>query len=154
MKGVRYLSVTCLALLVAVGAGVTVLDRNVEAQGAPAYRNIPLWPRPFPDDSWVIGSVTGVATDAQNNVWVVHRGADSLESNEKGMVLAQPSSSVCCMPAPPVLKYDPSGKLIASLYTRSSATCSSLTVGKTKVTTPGPASGETLAEPISAATPE
>jgi DNA-binding beta-propeller fold protein YncE len=86
----------------------------VEAQGAPAYRNVPLWPRPFPDDSWVIGSVTGVATDAQNNIWVLHRGTDSLENNEKGMSLAQPSSSVCCMAAPYVLKYDPAGKLIAS----------------------------------------
>jgi hypothetical protein len=45
-----------------------------QAQSPPAYRNIPLWPRPFADDSWVLGSVTGVATDAQNHVWVVHRG--------------------------------------------------------------------------------
>ena len=74
MKRINYVGASCLALLVAVGAGVAFLDRSVEAQSAPAYRNVPLWPRPFPDDSWVIGSVTGVATDAQNNVWVVHRG--------------------------------------------------------------------------------
>ena len=30
--------------------------------------------------------MTGVTIDAQNNVWVVHRGNDSLEANEKGMI--------------------------------------------------------------------
>jgi hypothetical protein len=110
---------SCLALLVAIGAGVALFDRPAQAQGAPAYRNVPLWPRPFVDDSWVIGSVTGVATDAQNNVWVAHRGNESLEANERGMIpvpggQGQPSSSVCCMAAPFILQYDPNGKLINS----------------------------------------
>jgi len=90
-----------------------------QAQSPPAYRNIPLWPRPFADDSWVLGSVTGVATDAQNHVWVVHRGNESLEANERGMIpvpggQGQPSSSVCCMAAPYVLEYDADGRLISS----------------------------------------
>ena len=80
----------------------------------PAYRVVPLWPRPFHDDSWVLGSITGVTVDAQNHVWVAHRGADSLETNEKGMVIAQPSSSVCCTPAPPILEFDASGNLVSS----------------------------------------
>ena len=73
-----------------------------------------MWPRPFHDDSWVLGSITGVTVDAQNHVWVAHRGADSLETNEKGMVIAQPSSSVCCTPAPPILEFDASGNLVSS----------------------------------------
>ena len=119
MKRFNYAGATGLALLVAIG-GVTVLDRTTEAQaGAPVYRNVPLWPRPFVDDSWVIGSVTGVATDAQNNVWVAHRGNESLEANERGLIpvpggQGQVSSSVCCMAAPFILQYDPSGKLIGS----------------------------------------
>src|SRR5262245_12611402 len=52
MKSLRYLSAILVVLLVA-----TVL---AQAQSAPTYRNIPLWPRPFADDSWVLGSVTGV----------------------------------------------------------------------------------------------
>ena len=76
---------------------------------------MPLWPRPFPDDSWVLGSITGVTVDAQNHVWVAHRGADSLETNEKGMVTRtqrRPTrvSSVCCTPAPPILEFDAAGK--------------------------------------------
>ena len=86
MKRFNYAGATGLALLVAIG-GVTVLDRTIEAQtGAPVYHNVPLWPRPFADDSWVVGSVTGVATDAQNNVWVAHRGNESLEANERGLI--------------------------------------------------------------------
>ena len=120
MKRINYVGASCLALLVAIGGSIVLLDRPVEAQGgAPVYRNQPLWPRPFVDDSWVIGSVTGVATDAQNNVWVAHRGNESLEGNERGMIpvpggQGQPSSSVCCMAAPFILQYDPSGKLINS----------------------------------------
>ena len=68
----------------------------------------------------VLGSVTGVATDAQNNVWVVHRGNDSLEANERGMVpvpAGRPPtvSSVCCMAAPFILQFDPAGQAVEQL---------------------------------------
>jgi DNA-binding beta-propeller fold protein YncE len=116
MKRFRYVGASGLAFLVVVGIGVAALNRSAEAQGAPAYRVVPLWPQPFRDDSWVIGSITGVATDAQNNVWVVHRGNASLEGNEKGMLNIPPaaaaSSSVCCISAPVVLQFDAAGKLL------------------------------------------
>src|SRR5438093_8515739 len=107
-----------LALLVAA-VGATMIEQAAGAQGrgpsgAPNYRVVPLWPQPFHDDAWVLGSITGVTVDAQNHLWVAHRGADSLENNEKGMILPQPSSSVCCTPAPPVLEFDASGKLVGS----------------------------------------
>src|SRR5437870_1918034 len=117
MKPIHYLATTGLALLLAI-VGLTTFDHVTRAQGrgaagAPNYRVVPLWPQPFQDDSWVLGSITGVTVDAQNHVWVAHR-ADSLETNEKGMVLAQPSSSVCCTPAPPILEFDSAGKLVSS----------------------------------------
>ena len=106
------------ALLVGAGIALLMPGHALVAQApggaAPSYRVVPLWPRPFPDDSWVIGSVTAVATDAQNHIWVTHRGADTLENNEKGMMLNPPSSSVCCMAAPFVLQFDGSGKLLSS----------------------------------------
>jgi DNA-binding beta-propeller fold protein YncE len=107
-----------VALIAGVFGAMTV-DHDLRAQGrgaaaAPAHRVVLLWPRPFQDDSWVLGSITGVTVDAQNHVWVAHRGADSLENNEKGMVLAQPSSSVCCTPAPPILEFDANGHLVSS----------------------------------------
>src|SRR4051794_41656282 len=115
MKPIHCLGTTGVGLLVALAgsgtAGHGVAAQGRGAAGAPAYRVVPLWPQPFPDDSWVLGSVTGVAVDAQNHVWVAHRGADSLQNNEKGMILTPPSSSVCCTPAPPILEFDSAGKL-------------------------------------------
>ena len=117
MKRLRLLAGIALAFLVAAVALSTFVQQSAEAQSAPSYRNVPLWPRPFADDSWVIGSVTSVTTDAQNHVWVSHRGNESLEANERGMVAAPgglPSSSVCCTAAPFILEYDTAGNLVSS----------------------------------------
>jgi DNA-binding beta-propeller fold protein YncE len=107
-----------LALLVVFGAWLMGVDQTVAAQGrggagaAPRYTVQPLWPRPFPDDSWVIGSVTGLAVDSQNHVWVSHRGFASLEANERGMMNNPPTSSVCCFAAPYVIEYDANGQYL------------------------------------------
>ena len=97
-------------------AGLIVLGAVVLTQTsrAPKYGVEVYWPRPFTNHSWVLGSITGVTVDAQNHVWVVHRGNDSLENNEKGMALTPPSSSVCCTAAPPVLEFDQAGQLVSS----------------------------------------
>jgi DNA-binding beta-propeller fold protein YncE len=86
----------------------------VFSQARPSYRVDPWWPRPFADQSWVLGSITGVTVDAQNHVWVVHRGGDSLEANEKGMMLTPPSAALCCRSAPQVLEFDQKGVLVSS----------------------------------------
>ena len=107
-----------VGLIVMAASPAIVIDRPVSAQGrgaagAASHRVSALWPQPFPDE-WVLGSVTGVATDAQNNVWVAHRGNDSLEPNEKGMVAPPggvPTSSVCCVAAPYILQFDAAGKI-------------------------------------------
>ena len=103
-----------LALLVAV-AGVTVSEKIVIAQGrgGPALRVAALWPQPLPNHE-VFGSVTGIAVDAQDHVWVVHRGADSLEPAEKGVTLSPPTSGICCVAAPFVMEFDPAGKMVSS----------------------------------------
>jgi DNA-binding beta-propeller fold protein YncE len=93
----------------------TVIEPTVSAQGrasAPAYHVQPFWPQPL-QDHWVFGSITGVAVDAQDHVWVVQRGADSLEGNEKGMMVTPPTSSVCCTAAPFILEFDSAGKLLS-----------------------------------------
>lgn len=98
---------TLTALIMVAAAGAAALAQ------APKYQNVPLWPQPFPNH-WVIGSVTGVTVDSQNHLWVVHRGADSLEGNEKGMMANPPTSKLCCAAAPFVLEYDAAGKLLSS----------------------------------------
>jgi len=101
-----------LTLLVAGAWAATQMP--VETQGRPNYRVDPWWPRPFTNQSWVLGSITGVTVDAQNHVWVVHRGGDSLEANEKGMMLTPPSAALCCQSAPQVLEFDQKGVLLSS----------------------------------------
>jgi DNA-binding beta-propeller fold protein YncE len=98
-----------VALVCAAGSGA-IAQRG----SAPAFEVERLWPQPFPAaKAWILGSVTGVAVDAQDRVWVVHRGVDSLQTNEKGPTL-QPWASSCCFAAPQVLAFDATGKLVAS----------------------------------------
>ena len=117
MKRMSRLSVTASALAVAGAFTLTAIGPTVLAQGrgaaAPVYRVDPLWPQPL-SNHWVFGSITGIAVDAQDHLWVVHRGADSLEANEKGMMLTPPTSSVCCTAAPFVLELDAAGKVVSS----------------------------------------
>src|SRR5437773_11255189 len=100
MKRTQVIALAVLGLLTASGA----------AQAPPTYRVVALWPQPLPNH-WVLRSVTGVAVDGQDHVWVTHRGADSLEGNEKGMMASPPPSSLCCAAAPSILEFDAHGKL-------------------------------------------
>jgi len=102
MKRTPIIALAVVALLTASGA----------AQGPPAYRVVPLWPQPLPEH-YVLGSVTGVAVDAQDHIWVTHRGADSLEGNEKGMMATPKTSVLCCTAAPFILEFDTAGKLLS-----------------------------------------
>jgi DNA-binding beta-propeller fold protein YncE len=103
-----------LGLTLLVGAAWASMHMPVATQARPSYRVDPWWPRPFANQSWVLGSITGVTVDARNHIWVVHRGADSLEANEKGMMLSPPSASLCCQSAPQVLEFDQKGVLVSS----------------------------------------
>jgi DNA-binding beta-propeller fold protein YncE len=97
-----------------VCAVVALLAVSARGQGgAPTLQVNPYWPQPLPNH-WVFGSITGVAVDANDHVWVVHRGADSLEGNEKGMMLTPQTSTKCCVAAPFVLEFDPDGKVVSS----------------------------------------
>lgn len=116
----RTLSIGAIVLVGLLAAGLDQLPvqsalfaQGRGAAGPPSPRVDPLWPQPLPNH-WVLGSVTGVAVDAQNHVWVTHRGADSLEGNEKGMMATPPTSTKCCTAAPFVLEFDTAGKVLSN----------------------------------------
>jgi DNA-binding beta-propeller fold protein YncE len=115
MKRTLCVWATFVAVCAAVAAAAVVCEQRVIAQAAaaPRYQNVPLWPQPLPNH-WVFGAVSGVAVDAQDHVWVVHRGPDSLEANEKGMMNTPPTSSVCCVAAPAVLEFNQAGVVLSS----------------------------------------
>src|SRR5215471_14758026 len=115
MKRSLFCSALMIGALVAAGVGRVTAQRGGAAAGAaPKYEVEVLWPKPFPvAKHWILGSVTGVTVDAQDHVWVVHRGVDSLQTNEKGPAL-EPWASSCCFAAPQILEFDSAGTLLSS----------------------------------------
>jgi len=92
--------------LAVVGLGASVLSFAARAQpGAegrvPQLRVDPAWPKPLPN-RWLMGQAAGVAVDAQDHVWVLQRPR----------TLTEEPRSLCCVPAPPVLEFDPTGNLL------------------------------------------
>jgi DNA-binding beta-propeller fold protein YncE len=95
----------------AIGA-IVALAAAQSAQ-APTFQVDPFWPKPLPN-SWLFGSITGVAVDARNHVWVVHRGASSMTlRTEIGLAASPPTAEFCCRPAPFVLQFDPAGNVVS-----------------------------------------
>src|SRR6186713_565632 len=76
---------------------------------APAFVVEPFWPKALPN-GWVLGATIGVAVDAKDNVWVIHR-PQTVEDNLKAAAVTPPVGT-CCTPAPPVLQFDRDGNLI------------------------------------------
>ena len=69
-----------------------------------------MWPKPMPNH-WVMGNVIGVGVDTKDNVYIIHRGAGSLEAKEI-YATTNPPSSDCCVPAPPVVEFDAAGNFV------------------------------------------
>ena len=98
------------AAIAALLAGCGTPTTGARDDGAaPRYRVDADWPAPLPD-GWILGQVSGIATD--DHVWMLQRPG-SLTEDERGATLSPPQST-CCAPAPPVLEFDASGKLLRS----------------------------------------
>ena len=86
---------------------------GAQAPQTPTFQVEPFWPKPLPNH-WLFGSITGVAVDSRNHVWVVHRGAASLNARtEMGLATNPPTAETCCSPAPAVLQFDPGGNVVS-----------------------------------------
>lgn len=70
---------------------------------APSYAVDAAWPKPLPN-RWLVGAVVGVAVDARDHVWIVHRPS-TLQPNETRSIWRA---------APPVLEFDPDGNVVSS----------------------------------------
>jgi DNA-binding beta-propeller fold protein YncE len=98
-----------------IGAALTFALAAATAQGpqVPTFQVDPFWPKPLPNH-WLFGSITGIAVDAQDHMWVVHRGASSLNARtEMGAATDPPTAEGCCVPAPQVLHFDRTGKVVS-----------------------------------------
>ena len=114
----KWVSIKSVGATIAVGLGVLTLlgpqapVNEVQAQGqtvqAPIFEVDPLWPKALPNH-WLLGMTIGIWVDDQDHVWIVHRGASTLHPNELALDL---KNGECCTSAPPVLEFDPAGKLV------------------------------------------
>ena len=98
--------------LLALGCGQAIMERRAEARAAmlqaPRFEVDPLWPKPLPHH-WLLGMTIGVWVDDQDHVWIIHRGASTLNENERALDL---KNGECCTAAPPVLVFDQAGNLV------------------------------------------
>lgn len=109
----RLAGVVFIGVLIALGITQSVIERTVAAQArgavqAPRFEVDFAWPKPLPNH-WVLGNAIGVWADERDHIWIVHRGSETLANNEKGLEL---KSGDCCAAAPPVLEFDPDGRLV------------------------------------------
>ncbi len=110
----KHLYIALIVALSTLWGFVTVSHAQVSAriEGAvngPKYSVDPYWPKPLPNN-WILGQVSGVAVDAKDNVWLIHRPL-TVSDDEKGATLT-PKRSKCCVAAPPVLQFDRQGNLL------------------------------------------
>ena len=70
----------------------------------PVFRVDPFWPPELPND-WILGQASGVAVDARDHVWLLHRPR-TLDARQRG------EHGMCCVPAPPVIEFAPDGTVV------------------------------------------
>ena len=113
MKRTFYVGAAGLVLLIGLSVASVLVERKAAAQAtgvqAPRFEVDPMWPKPLPNH-WLLGMTIGVSVDAQDHIWIIHRGG-SLDPKE-AYGLTNPPGSSCCLPAPPVLEFDEEGNLI------------------------------------------
>ena len=81
------------------------------AQQAPELVFDPTWPKDLPNN-WKLGGVTGLALDADENIWLYNRPND-LTNIELHAELDAPLA-LCCVRAPSMIHLDRSGRVLGS----------------------------------------
>ena len=98
-----------MSALTALGLALVLSSAQTSRQLIPQFEPDPLWFEALPN-KWVTGQVGGVAVDSHDNVWVIHRPS-TIPDGEKAASLNPPQAE-CCIPAPSVLQFAPSGKFL------------------------------------------
>src|SRR3954465_6415278 len=100
--------------LASIAVALRTLSSQAGAQNtetAPQFQVDAFWPKPLPN-KWILGQVSGIATDRFDRVWVVHRPR-SLTPRERAAEGPSPEGK-CCVAAPPGLVFDGSGDFLFS----------------------------------------
>ena len=115
MKSIRKITTlgVALGLLLALGVGQNRLSQTSSAASGdmlvPSFEVDPFWPQPLPN-RWLLGRTIGIAVDARDHIYIVHRDTDNMFMNQElGLDLGR---AECCTAAPPILEFDPAGNLV------------------------------------------
>ncbi|MEJ7926393.1 hypothetical protein WG908_06430 [Sphingobium sp. AN641] len=92
----------------AVNAQTPAVEMQAAKVTAPRFEVDPAWPKPLPNH-WILGQAVGVSVDADEHIWIVHRGSPTLGAPEKFL---ETKDAECCAAAPPVLEFDQAGNLL------------------------------------------
>lgn len=106
----RLLATSLLAGLGIALASASVVSAQAPTVEGPRFETDFRWPKPLPNH-WTLGQAVGVAVDAENHIWMVHRGSPTMDYTEKFL---ETKDSECCAAAPPVLEFDQAGNLLRS----------------------------------------
>jgi hypothetical protein len=103
----RWQWITALTVFGALAATEQLAERVAHAQksNAPQFQVDPFWPK-MPKQ-WILGQVSGLDVDAQDNVWIIQRPW-SINNDEK----AKNPEAECCREAPPVMEFDNAGNYL------------------------------------------
>ncbi len=94
------------ALLALVGVQA---QAQTPKAGVPQFQVYALWPKDLPNN-WLLGQVSGITTDRNNNVWIVNRPG-SLSKRERAAE-QNPPEAKCCAAPPAVIVFDQAGNVI------------------------------------------
>ena len=97
IRGARFVWLAAIAML-----------GPAAAQTVPKFQVDPSWPQTLPGN-WIIGTIGGITVDAQDRIWINQRPS-SLDAREKRAATAP--NVKCCVPAPPVIEFDPGGNVV------------------------------------------
>jgi DNA-binding beta-propeller fold protein YncE len=97
----------CVTVLVVLA--VLLALATAAANDVPRFQVDPSWPKTLPNQ-WIMGQASGVAVDDRDHVFVIQRPR-SLTDDEKAATFSPPRTK-CCLPAPPVMEFDPDGNLV------------------------------------------
>ena len=115
MPGRRALAAAAVLLAMACSAGDPPVpgerapepgDPPTRAAEAPRFKVDPFWASELPNN-WILGEVSGLAVDARDHVWIIHRPR-TLDARQRG------EEGLCCVPAPPVIELSPEGAVLRS----------------------------------------
>ena len=98
--------------LVGLSLGQSFVEESTaQAPQAPSFEVDPFWPQPLPN-GWILGNVIGVAIDARDHIYIVHRAWGEGIFKPFAELGLREGYSICCTPAPPIVEFDPDGNLV------------------------------------------